>query len=549
MKLPSLPITTLLVLLLFLMGIMLIGCAQDAPDPVDVPDDEVDEVDDEDAVVGPQYGGTIICAIATTVAHLDTDLTTDSYMGMIMSHVYEGLFEIDENYSPTPHLVDDYTVEEDGLLYTFKLRQGVLFQNGKEMTTEDVYASVNRWLEVNGGGTRVAPFVEAVEIVDDYEFTIRFNEPYAPFLSYVSSVVANQKLVIRPSEIIEQYGEDVIEEHIGTGPYALAEYAPDQYVRLARFDDYVAHPGPSFAYSGMKHAYADEVIFQIVPEEAVRVAGVQSGEYHFAEMVPKEQLQQFEADPNVETVIIEPFRQSFIIINMGYPPFDNIYARRALQHSLDSAEMAVAMIGDQEFWFLEPSLFIPGHIWNVPGAGAGRYNAFDPDKAQEYLELAGYNGEPVIIINGSDSMIETRGALTAKEQMERAGWNVEVELYDRATVVERRARLDGWNLHFSQFSTPDPDPIVYGAWMGTEKWIGNWDDDDSRIIDDIFERMATEVDYNKRYEIVEEWHDAFYEYVPYIKNFFFNELALTHESLKGYEPFQFHVFFNTWLEE
>lgn len=535
-----------LIMLLLLSGMLATGCGTD---DVTVPDD--DETVDEDVELSEEdrFGGTINCAISTTVAHLDTDLTTDSYMGMIMSHVYEGLFEIDSSYNPTPYLVESYTVENDGLEYYFKLREGVKFHNGKEMTSEDVYASMNRWLTVNGGGTRVAPYIDEVEVLGDYEIAVYFNTPYAPFLSFMSSIVANQKLVVRPSEIIEQYGEEVIEEHVGTGPYTLAEYAPDQYVRLARFDDYSVHPGPSFAYSGTKHAYADEVIFWMVPEQSVRVAGVQSGEYHFSELVPKEQLSQFETDPNVVPQIIDPFRQSFIIINMGYPPFDNIYARQALRHSFDMEEQSLAMVGDPDFWYLEGSLFIPGNRWHVPNAGEGKYNAYDPDKAKELLEMAGYDGTPIIILNGNDNPIERGGALAAQEQLERVGFNVEVELYDRATVVEQRSRVDGWNLHFSQFTTPDPDPIVYGAWMGTDKWIGNWDDEDSAKMDDLFERMAVEVDFDKRYEIVKEWHDAFYEYVPYVKVNFFNELAVSHISLKGYEPFPYHVFFNTWLEE
>jgi peptide/nickel transport system substrate-binding protein len=545
MKIRFALLSAALIMLLLLSGILVTGCGtDDVVEPDDETVDEDVEISEED-----KYGGTINCAIATTVAHLDTDLTTDSYMGMIMSHVYEGLFEIDASYNPTPHLVESFTVENDGLEYYFKLREGVKFHNGKEMTSEDVYASMNRWLTVNGGGSRVAPFIDEVEILGDYEIAVYFNTPYAPFLSFMSSIVANQKLVVRPSEIIEQYGEDVIEEHIGTGPYTMDEYAPDQYVRLARFDDYAAHPGPSFAYSGTKHAYADEVIFWMVPEQSVRVAGVQSGEYHFAELVPKEQMSQFEADPNVIPQVIDPFRQSFIIVNMGYPPFDNIYARQAMLHSFDMEQMGLAMIGDPEFWYLESSLFIPGNRWHVPDAGAGKYNAYDPDKAKELLEMSGYDGTPIIILNGSDNPIERAGALAAQEQLESVGFNVEVELYDRATVVEQRSRVDGWNLHFSQFTTPDPDPIVYGAWMGTNKWIGNWDDEDSAKMDDIFERMAVEVDFDKRYEIVEEWHEAFYEYVPYVKVLYFNELAVNHISLKGYEPFPYHVFFNTWLEE
>jgi len=126
---------------------------------------------------------------------------------------------------------------------------------------------------------------------------------------------------------------------------------------------------------------------------------------------------------------------------------------------------------------------------------------------------------------------------------------VDVQLFDRATVVKTRSQVDKWNLHASQFFTPDPDPQVYGAWMGTKKWIGNWDDADSRRIDEIFSRMEKEPDFNKRKEIVAEWQEAFFELVPYVKLYFFNSLHAANSSLKGFQPFMRANFYNCWLEK
>lgn len=503
----------------------------------------------KDSAKDGTYGGTLNVALARTAPHYDTDKSTDSYSGQVIFHVYEGLFEIDENYKPQPYLAESYEVQDDGKTYVFKLREGVLFHNGNEMTSEDVLASFERWLKNNGGGQQVEPYVDKAEATDKYEFVVKFKEQYAPFLSFLSSIVSNQKFVVRPKEIIEKFGDKVIEDHIGTGPYKMVEYVPDDYVKLERFEEYVAQEGPSFAYSGKKEAYCDEIVFRIVPEPAVRVAGVKTGQYHYAELAPRDEFEQLEEDPDVVPYLVTPFGQSFIIVNMGYPPFDNVYARQALLHALDVEELAKAMLGDEKFWYLDGALFPEGHIWHVSNAGKGSYNAYDPEKAKELLDKAGYNGEQVIILNGRDDPMESRGAEVARDQLEKVGFNVDTDLPDRATVVERREQLDSWNLHFNTFFTPDPDPQVYGAWMGTDKWIGNWNDEDSVKMDDIFERMLREIDYDKRGKIVEEWHEAFYEYVPYVKNFFFNEFNLAHKSLKGYEPFTVHVFFNVWLEE
>jgi peptide/nickel transport system substrate-binding protein len=495
-----------------------------------------------------RYGGTLVIAISQTIAHLDPDKSTDGNLGQIIDHVYEGLFEIDESYKPVPFLVDSYEKTDDGKMYSFKLREGVHFHNGKEMTSEDVKASMERWLINNGGGKSVAPYVESVEAPGTYEIVVKFKEPYAPFLSFLSSIVANQKLRIRPKELIEKYGNEVMEEPVGTGPYQLVEWLPDQHVKLKRFENYSAHSGPSFAYSGKKEAYCDELIFKFVQEQSVRVAGVQTGEYHFAEEVPTEQLSIFEANPEIQIYIINSNRQGFIIINKGTPPFDNIYARQALLYALNLRELTTAVIGDEKFWYLEPSLFPPGNVWNDPDAGAGKYNNYDPDKARELLKKAGYDGSPIIMLNGSDRQVEVRTTLAVKDQLAKVGITVDPQLYDRATVVKQRRIKDAWSLHASLFFCPDPDPQVYGAWMGTNKWIGNWDDEDSRKIDDIFMRMQRETDTDKRYEIVKEWYEAFFEYVPYVKLYYSNTLHLGHNSLKGFESFTRWHFHNCWIE-
>jgi peptide/nickel transport system substrate-binding protein len=496
-----------------------------------------------------RYGGAIVVAFAATAAHLDPDKSTDGVLGQIADHMFEGLFEVDKTWRPVPFLAESYEMSPDGLQYDIKLRQGVKFHNGKEMTSEDVLASMERWLRNNGGGKRVAPHIASVTAPGTYEILIEFKNPFAPFLSFLSSNVANQKLRIRPKEIVEKYGDEVIEEPIGTGAYQLVEWIPDQHVRMKRFEGYVPHSGESFGYYGEKHAYADELEFRFVSETAVRIAGSQTGEFHFAMDVPMDQYGMLDINPDVQLFMIKPNLQGFIIVNKGTPPFDNLYVRQALRHAVKLDELATAAIGDRKFWFLEASLFPPGTFWNIPNVDGGVYNDYDPDKARELMKKGGYDGSPIVIVNGRDNDYESRSALTVKEQLEKVGFAVDVQLYDRATVVKQRSQKDTWNLHCSQFFTPDPDPQVYGAWMGTNKWIGNWDDADSRRIDEIFARMELEPDFDKRKQIVREWQEAFFELVPYVKLYYFNALHAGHESLQGFQPFMRVTFFNCWLED
>ena len=99
----------------------------------------------------------------------------------------------------------------------------------------------------------------------------------------------------------------------------------------------------------------------------------------------------------------------------------------------------------------------------------------------------------------------------------------------------------------NSFKAPDPDPQVYGAWMGTNKWIGNWDDTYSREMDEIFERMLTTVDQAERYKIVQEWYAKFYETVPYVKVVDYDGLYIASQTLKDYSNFTTPYFWNVWL--
>lgn len=497
----------------------------------------------------PVMGGNLIVANALTLPHLDPDKSTDSSIGQIMYHVYEGLFEVDESFRPVPHLAAGYSVNEDGTRYQIELRDDVVFHNGDTMTVDDVLASFERYLANNGAGRTMAPYIDRIEASGPLEIAVIFNEPYAPFLYFLSSTVANQKLVIRPKSVIDEFGDDVITDHVGTGPFRFVSWIADQYVRMERFAEYSAHSGPSFGYSGNKQAFVDTLEFRLIREQSVRVSGVRTGEFHFADAAPRDQMTILSRDDNLQPYIVSPFRQSFLILNMGNPPLDDLRVRQAVQRAVDPEEMGYAVIGDPDFWFLNPSLFPPGHIWHYPEAGAGIYGRPDPEAARNLLEEAGYAGEPIKILNSREDEVENRSAVTLKSQLERAGFTVDVQLLDRATVVEQRSRTDGFHLHFSQFISPDPDPQVYQAWMGTNKWIGNWDDEDSRTMDAIFEDMMRETDPEARYTIVSHWQDAFYEYVPYIKLYDFKQLRLAHSSLQGYANFVHPTFFNVWIAE
>jgi peptide/nickel transport system substrate-binding protein len=495
-----------------------------------------------------RFGGTLNTAFQMSVAHLDTDNSTDSMISAMMNHVYEGLFEFDENLSLTPHLAESYDVKENGLVYEVKLRENVKMHNGEIMDADDVVASFKRWLELNNGGQLISPYFNEVEKIDQNNIRFKFEEIYSPFLNILASPVSNQKFVVRAEEVVEEFGTNIIDRHVGTGPYKYEEWVPDQKLVLTRFEDYTPSPREGSFFAGERIPYLDEIVFNFIPDAQVRVSGVQTGQFQFAEEVRRAQYQIFKMDPNIENVIIYPDRISMLIYNNAEAPFDNKYARQAIVYALDFEELGYAMIGDPQFWRLEAALHEAGNPWHVSDAGEDIYGVYDPEKAKELLAKAGYDGEPLVILSGQDNEMERQGAIAIQDQLEKIGIDVELQLFDRPTVVQRRAKKDGWHMHLSPFIKIVPDPQIHQGWTGTNKWISNWDSEGSREMDQIFAEMLKEVDQEKRYQIMEKMESKLWDSVPYFNILDYSRLHIRRTELKnfksGWQPF----FWNTYLE-
>src|SRR5438132_4490291 len=168
---------------------------------------------------------------------LDAHWTTASITETLTNHIYEGLYSLDSSNRPIPMLAESHTVSKDGLVYTFKLRQGVKFHNGREMTSEDVVASLARWGKQSIYGKALFAQVAEWKALDKYTVEMKLKEKSAIVL--ISLAVPNNFGAIYPKEITEKFAPEVkATEYIGTGPFRPAELKPDQYIRMVRFDEY-----------------------------------------------------------------------------------------------------------------------------------------------------------------------------------------------------------------------------------------------------------------------------------------------------------------------
>jgi peptide/nickel transport system substrate-binding protein len=495
----------------------------------------------------PKYGGTLKATLPNAPPHLDPLLTTSVETTLVMYHVYEGLFELNKKFEVKPHLAKQYTTSRDGLQYNIELRRGVLFHDGSEMTSQDVVASFDRWLKVNNGGKIVAPRIKGFRADGKYNVIIEFKSSYGPFIGIMASYASSQKMVVMKKEIVEKFGDKILTEHIGTGSYQFSRWVPNQFVELARFEKYTPAEGPNDWYSGKKVIYVDKLVFEFVKEDATRVAGVETGQYDFTQDVPTDQYDMLAAKPNVKLYIIDPDAQLNIAFNRKKGRiFSNVNARRAIAAALDMEEIMGSANGNPRFWRLNHAMFNQGNIW-YSEKGKEKYNVHDIGKAKQLLAMAAYDGKPVKILG--DLASNTNGAaLAIKNQLKALGMEVTLDLMERATMSQKRIGED-WDMHLVSFRAANPIPDVFGGWTGTNKWIGFWDDEDSRKMDQLFDDLAAPLDHAKRFQQFEKLQEFYWDVVPILKLGDAHRLQMVSKRVRGFENTVHPIFANVWLED
>src|SRR5438128_6418636 len=346
----------------------------------------------------PKRGGVLRVGNLGEPPALDAHWTTASITETLTNHVYEGLYSLDSSNRPTPMLAESHTVSKDGLVYTFKLRQGVKFHNGKEMTSEDVVASLARWGKQSIYGKALFAQVAEWKALDKYTVEMKLKEKSAIVL--ISLAVPNNFGAIYPKEIAEKFAPEVkATEYIGTGPFRLAEWKPDQYIRMVRFDEYKSRNEAPNGYGGGKTAYLDEVRFQPVPEVATRVAQVETGELDFADDLNLDAYDRLKKSSNLRPIVSKPYYWLVAVLNKKEGLMTNQKLRQAWQTAIDIEPIMKNVAGGRaEFYRMDSSLAMAEIVsWHTKLSGVPG-DAHNKANVRKHLQEPGYKKEPIRVL-------------------------------------------------------------------------------------------------------------------------------------------------------
>jgi peptide/nickel transport system substrate-binding protein len=476
---------------------------------------------------------------------LDPHWGTQTITEVLTNHVFEGLYSLDEKYQPIPMLAEAMpTVSRDGLTYAIKLRNGIKFHNGKEMTSDDVVASLMRWSKRSVYGKSL--FAQVADLKATDKSTVEFKLKEKSAIVVISLAIPNNFGAIYPKEIAEKFPPDQrITEWVGTGPFKLAEWKPDQYIRMVRYDEYKPVPGKQSGYGGAKIVYVDELRWIPVPDAASRAAQLESGDLDVADDLVADAYDRLKANANVQPVIVKPYYWLVAVFNKKEGLMTNQKLRQAWQAALDIEPIMKTVAGGKpEFYRMDSSLaFQELAAWHT-NIKALPWNERNKDKARQLLKEAGYTGTPVRFMTTQEYKWMYDFALVTKQQLEEVGFKIDLQVMDWATLGQRRVQPKEYDVFTTGIGGGyDPTHHVYL----TPTWPG-WTEDEQ--IASLMAQLARETDQKKRYALWEQMTKLFYEKVPVARYGDLFGLRAIRKTVKGFnDKTERPRFWGVWLDK
>lgn len=395
-----------------------------------------------------QPGGTLVFAAESMGDTLETGLWAGFGSIHVSDNIGEGLTRSDfVTGQPTPALAESWEVSEDGLTYTFNIRQGVKFHDGSDLNADAVVRSLTRmsnkadvsyvpglYMESSHGSTNWS----SIEGLDNFTVRLVLKRPDSTQLHRLSRP---SSYIVSPAAL-DTFGADIGTNWVGTGPFVLERFVPGQEALLTAFEDY---------WGG--RPYLDEVIIRGYPDEASILAALEAGEVNFTMYAPFLSVSRLQANSDLKIEVGPALINTFIGASANQEPTNNIDVRKAVNYAINRE--AIAVVGFNGL--AEP----PASILCSPDLGydpsGQEISTYNPDLAREFLAASGLPTPVKVSLAYENNRFWPQLAELVKADLEAVGFDVALESLDSGTFWGKAA--DGTlQLSLNQRSTFVPDP-------------------------------------------------------------------------------------------
>ena len=417
----------------------------------------------------------------------------------VARRIFNGLVKLDAKLRPVPDLADKWQQSDDGLTYTFHLRKGVKFHNGRKLTAADVRFSYERllrretashraWVVAAIAGAQAlrtgkADSLAGLKTPDAHTVVITLEETFAPFLSHLA--MGNAAVV--PREEVEKPGAPFGRRPVGTGPFRFKRWDDDNVIELARSNDYFAGP-----------AKLKGIRFRIIKEPLVAYQEYMAGNLEHC-AVPEGFLDKIRSGPQkAELRTVATLSTYYLGIMMSHEPLgENVHLRRALNYAVDRAHLCKRVLGGSHA--PAKGLIPPGLPAHNPKLEGYRY---DPARAKEELKKAGFgpdNPPPAFTLYLRSSLPTPQVAQAIQSDFKRVGIPVKLRLLDFGALREAANKAEPDLFYLSWIADfPDADnflQLFHSARFGSP---GNRVRYADREVDELLARSRKEPDHDRR---------------------------------------------------
>lgn len=422
----------------------------------------------------------IVVAVDADVDTLHpTDFSTTVELG-VLNQIYDTLlyYNPDGTKDPEPRIAESYEISDDGLDYTFHLRDDVTFHDGTPVTADDVVFSIELYKASEYQGSQIS-MLSSVEATDEHTVVCHLDAPYSPFLQGICSPMIASKAYYESSE------DDFVNNPIGTGPYKFVSRAKGSNIKLEANEDY---------YRGAPEI--KEVTFEVIPDSSTKAIALQTGEVNFAE-IDSATKPQLEANPAITIAEVPTSAFSYIAMNTEKEPFNDVKVRQAINYAIDRDNLvAVCYDGEAE---------VNSNICAKERFGYSddqfQYT-YDPEKAKELLAEAGietpYDLGEILVAEKYSNL-----ATVIQNDLKAVGLDVTISVKEFNSYISDlqngsygitalNMTLEGDTQTLEMAFTTDYIGIANNARYSDEE------------MDKLFEQARTETDNDKRAEIFNE---------------------------------------------
>lgn len=381
----------------------------------------------------------IVYASDSTVKSLDPHDTSDTYSGAIERAIFQGLMGFDQDLKVVPVLAESYSFNKAATEFTFKLRQGIKFQDGTPFNAEAVRVNIARLMSGKYKRSSLMAPVKQLVVVDPYTVRFILKEPFGAFIN----AIAHPGAMIQSPAALAKYGDEVSKHPVGTGPFIFDSWVSGNFLKIKK--------NPHYWGGEVK---VDSITFRPVPESGSRLAMLRAGQAQYIYPMPPELLKVAKADPNIDIIEEPSIIERYLILNTRCKPLSDQRVRQAINYALDKqAIMRIAWGGAAT----EADSIIPPNLQYYKKIGVWPY---DLQKAKALMKEAGYQKGFSVVFLTPNASNRLRAMEMVQQQLKAINITGQIQSMDIASFYNK--------LESNRVTDTPPSPfIAFGGWSAS----------------------------------------------------------------------------------